>query len=85
MSYVQLDRTLPVESVELIVSLPEGELPLKVNVVEIVEVKPPTAKVQFVETVHVEELTFVAQPAPPSAGLEPLSPEMVSLPLIVMV
>ena len=47
--------------------------------------QPPLLTAQFVETVHVAEFTFVVHPEPPSAGAEPLSPEIVSLPLIVIV
>jgi hypothetical protein len=64
--------------------LPVAELPWKVSVVEIVLLNLPL-HVQRVEYVHVEELTLVVQPGPPSTELELLSPEMVSLPLIVMV
>jgi hypothetical protein len=82
---VQLERTLPVESAELSVSLPVDELPLTVNVEETVDVKPLVAIVQFMLNVHVVEFTLVVQPGPPSTGLEPLPPETVSLPWIVMV
>jgi hypothetical protein len=85
MSYVQFERVLPVESVELIVSLPVAELPLNVKVVEKVDVNPPAAVVQSVLNVQVEEFTFVVHPRPASAEPKPLSPEMVSFPLIVIV
>ena len=82
MSYVQLNRMLPVESVSRIVSLPVAELALNVNVAEVVTVKPLVVLVQFMVSVHVEESTFTVQPGPPSVGLEPLSPEIVWFPLI---
>jgi hypothetical protein len=85
MSYVQLATVAPLESVSRIVSLPTAELPLKVNVVEMVEEKPPLLIAQSIENVHVAELTFVVHPEPPSTGAEPLSPEIVSLPLITIV
>jgi hypothetical protein len=84
-SYVQLETVVPLESVSRIVSLPAAELPLNVNDVEKVVAKPPAAIVQFVENVQVAEFTSVVHPEPPSAGALPLSPERVSLPLIVSI
>jgi hypothetical protein len=53
--------------------------------VEMLVVKPPAVIVQFVENVQVAEFTFVLHPEPASTGLEPLSPDTVSVPLIVIV
>jgi hypothetical protein len=83
-SYVQFEMTLPVESLKLIVSLPVAELPLKVNVAEIVEVYPPAVVVQFMLRVQVEEFAFVVHSRPPSLELKPLS-EIGSLPSMVIV
>jgi hypothetical protein len=86
-SYVQVRTVAPLNPVSTIVSFPVAELPLNVIVVEMVDMTgvPATVIVQRIETVHVAESTFVVHPEAPLAGAVPLSPQITSLPLIVIV
>jgi hypothetical protein len=80
---LQLDRTLPVESVDFKVSSPVAESPLKVKEVETWEVTPLAVVVQVVVNVQEDESAPLVQPGPP-ASAKPKSPPpiVISLPVI---